>query len=210
MPIDLEKSGRVFSTRKHVNCMIRAGYHTVASTPSGKRGMADVTYRRLWPVEVVEPPECAGQFDGILLVDLTIARVHLELRGQIYTDVAPASCKDFVCVPINEDGTPLRRYIAFVQLGRKSIDPAVADYVKELAMDEVGLVLTEGLHLPVEYREHLRQFGVDLAGSAFPLSMVPCISLFGEARPKLSDRDVTKEDRRFGVASRSRQVIAVA
>lgn len=214
MPI--ESVGRVFSTRLLVNCMIRAGYHDVARTPGGKRGMAEDTYRRLWPKEVVQPSGYAGRFDEILLVDLTIRPTQLVLHGQFYTDISLDDARDLTLTPIKEDGTPMQRYIAFVDLGEKNLDRTVKNCQKECAPDAVALVTAEGLYLPVQHKAHLRKFGVDLAGVDVPLFFrqslcgALCVSLFKDKRPKVSVREIEYADSQCGSAFRGKHVIAVA
>lgn len=201
---------RVFKTGALVNRLIRAGYHTVARAPDGTIGMTASVYKKLWPKEVEQPAEYTGRFDGILLVDVTISQAELVSRGKIDTYVEPAACTDLVPAPTNADGTPIVRYVAFVQLGEKNLKRTVEDCTATFASDEVGLVTTEGLHLPVQHETYLRKWAVDLAGSRSKSLYAPCVRWFAFARPKFVADDVRNPHLSFGSASRGSKVIAVS
>lgn len=164
--IELVDESRILDTSNLVELMIQAGYHKV--TNKGK-GMKASAYRKLWPSTVIQPLEYVGRFDKILLVDKTITLRKLTCYTRILTDdpVDPKDCTDTVPAPCDNNGKPLSRYIAFVQLGEKSLNQKTKECQQGFALDEVGLVTVEGLHLPMEYAEYFSLYTVNIVGSSF-------------------------------------------
>ena len=171
-------SGRLIDISDKVELLIRAGYHQV--TNSGL-GMPASAYRKLWPRTVIQPMEYVGRFDEELLVDRTIAKFEHVNRGNIYTWVNPADCTNLAPV------VAASWYIAFVQLGKKNLGRPVEDCTKTFASDEVGLVTVEGLHLPVQHADYLRNYAVDLAGSRYG-RWGACVVWFDHVRPNFCAR----------------------
>ena len=193
-------SGRLIDISDKVELLIRAGYHQV--TNSGL-GMPASAYRQLWPKTVVQPLEYLGRFDEELLVDRTIAKFEHVNRGNIYTWVNPADCTNLAPV------VAASRYIAFVQLGKKNLGRPVEDCTKTFASDEVGLVTVEGLHLPVQHADYLRNYAVDLAGSRWESVVAPYVSWFDDDRPGFGALGVRYSNPSCGSASRGSTVITV-
>ena len=193
-------SGRLIDISDKVELLIRAGYHQV--TNSGL-GMPASAYRKLWPRTVIQPMEYVGRFDEELLVDRTIAKFEHVNRGNIYTWVNPADCTNLAPV------VAASWYIAFVQLGKKNLGRPVEDCTKTFASDEVGLVTVEGLHLPVQHADYLRNYAVDLAGSRYESVSAPYVYWFDNDRPNFNAHDVRNSNPNYGSASRGSTVITV-
>ena len=189
-------SGRLIDISDKVELLIKAGYHEAA-------GLSASAYRQLWPKTVVQPLEYAGRFDAVLLVDTTIKTSELVSRGNIYTYVQPSACRDLVKAPTAS------RYIAFVQLGQKNLGRKVEDCSNTFAQDEVGLTTVEGLHLPVQHKAYLRQYGVDMAGSRFESVCAPYVCWFDYDQPHFDAGDVRCSNPNCGSASRGSTVITV-
>lgn len=201
---------QVFRTKSLVAAMTRAGYHTVALGPDGvNRGMPASTYRKLWPATVEQPVEYRGRFDTILCVDTTLGPSALMEQGRIVQGVNPDSCTDLVPIPTDKDGQPLKRYIAFVQLGERHLNRKVEDCCAGFATDEGGLVTREGLHLPVEHAAYLKRYACDLAGSRYDGMYAPCVYWFGSSQPKFNADHVQPPNPCYGSASRGSRVVAV-
>lgn len=205
--VSTSSAGRIMETGALVERLIKAGYHKV--TDSGK-GMKASAYRNLWPRTVTQPPEYAGRFDEILLVDATIKFSELVRLGNFVTYVQPEACQDIVPAPLGQDGKPAVRYIAFVQLGKKNLNRTVADCRASFAPDEVGLITREGLHLPIQHEPYLRQYAADLPGSAYDETRAPYVYWVGAARPSFSAYDIRVCHPSFGSASRGSEIIALS
>lgn len=189
-------SGRLIDISDKVELLIQAGYHEAA-------GLSASVYRRLWPKTVVQPPEYAGRFDEVLLVDRAIAITKLVRCGNIYLWVDPSACYDLAPMPTAS------RYIAFIQLGRKNLGLTVENCSKTFAPDEVGLTTVEGLYLPVQHKAYLRQYAVDLAGSRCDSVFAPCVYWFSLDQPHFCAYGVRSSNPRYGSASRGSAVITV-
>jgi hypothetical protein len=194
-----------FGTRFLVEALIKADYHQAA-------GVTEKDYRKLWPVCVEQPPEYAGRFDAVLLVDRSIPLSELMRCGDIYPWVNPTVCTDLNLADAPqhpETKAALKRYVAFVQLGAKNLSRSVEDCRKAFTADEVGLVTVEGLHLPVQHERHLRHWAVDLASSRCSEVGVPCVGWFADT-PDFYAGGVQHADPVYGSGSRGRQVIPVS
>ncbi len=192
-------AGRMIEIGNYVEKLIKAGYHKAV-------GMSASSYRRLWPKSVTQPPEYAGRFDEVLLVDRAIAVPKLVKCGNFYIYTEPSACTDMVKAPVDpKTNQPLTRYICFVQLGEKNLNRSVEDCSK----DEVGLVTAEGLHLPVQQAAYLRKYAVDLAGSRCESVNAPYVSWFGSAQPGFCASGVRNSNPYCGSASRGGAVITV-
>ncbi len=200
---ELSAEGKVFDLTSNIEAMIRAGYHEAS-------GMSAEQYRALWPKSVTQPPEYAGRFDQVLLVDRTIAPEKLIALGSIVEYAKFANCTDLVDAPKGKDGKPLMRYVAFFQDGSRNLGRAVEDVRETYAQDEVGLVTSEGLHLPVQHEKSLRHHAVDLPGSRYSEFFAPYVLWFARARPELHADDVQGGGPRYGSASRGSQVIPIS
>lgn len=199
----LSSVGRIFDLTPNIKAMIRAGYHTAS-------GMSEANYRALWPKTVTQPPEYAGRFDQVLLVDRTIDSAQLLACGKIVEYITTVSCEDLVEAPKGKDGKPLSRYVAFFQDGRKNMDRTVEECRSGFEKDEVGLVTLEGLHLPVQYEKSLRHHAVDLSGSRYGEFRAPFVNWFAFDQPGLGAGAVQCGASGYGSASRGSQVIPVS
>lgn len=200
-------AGRLMETGILVERLIKAGYHKMTNSGEGMKASA---YRKLWPRIVTQPLEYAGRFDELLLVDTTIELdqlVHLS-NFIIYTD--PKDCQDLAPTPLDKDGKPAVRYIAFVQLGQKNLKLAISDCRTSFSPDEIGLVTREGLHLPIQHEPYLRQYVVDLSGSACGESRAPCVSWFGDTGPLVDAHNIRYWHQGCGSASRGSKIIAIS
>ena len=87
-------------------------------------------------------------------------------------------CEDLVSPPQNEHGSPLSRYIAFVDLGRcfHTENATVTRMRRTLAGgDNVGLTACEGLHLIGQHKEFVSYSVVNLVGSRADASSSPAV-----------------------------------
>lgn len=176
--------------------------------------MSEVEYRALWGgADVEQFLEYVGRLDALLLVDDTMsvedtavcnANLHLAVRPDGY------GCTTAISHPVHpETGTRLTRWVEFIQLNRY-LNHRVQDVDALLPDDEVGLTPTEGLHLPGQFAEFLREYAVDLCGARCGLGGAPCVGWFGSAQPILSACDVGTRHLRYGSASRGIRVIPVS
>lgn len=202
----LDADAKIVDISGKVDLLIKAGYHKVTN---GGEGMKASQYRKLWPKTVTVPPEYVGRFDEILLVDRSIKVVDLVKAGNLYLSVKPEDSEDMVKPPLGEEGQPLTRYIAFVQLGEKNLGRSVEDCRSSFAEDEMGLVSLEGFHLPVQHENHLRRFAIDLPGSRFGCVYAPCVYWFDVERPSFNASRVQNRHGEYGSASRGSVVIKV-
>ena len=194
-----------------IEAMIQHGVHKVTDSgkSDGSRGMGAAKYRKLWPKTVSQPPEYAGRFDQMLLVDRTVALPALVECGKTVTNTDPASCEDMVPVPTTEDGTPLTRYVVFFHDGSKNKGRTVEDCRATLAPDEVGLVTAEGLYLPIQHEPVLRDHAVDLPGSRYGDWSAPFVDWFDNDQPGFDTNDIRYRSSVYGSASRGSVVIPV-
>ncbi len=158
--------------RLQVQSMIRARYHEITN---GGTGMSEHAYRELWNKALEIPKDCFDRFSQILLVDLTIRKEDLARNGNFIFSTKYEACANIVDVPMVPDGKICMRYIAFVQLGEMFLENSVDVCSKHFAENEVGLVVQEGFHLPVQHDVHLRSKGIDLAGSRYGEGYAPYI-----------------------------------
>jgi len=224
--------GKVILLRPYVEKLISAGYHKYTVTVDGTVGMKAKEYRRLWPKYVAQPSEYADRFDHILLVDRTIETdqlamcgpgcVLVEVKGELdelkypQDKICEHRLKDIVEPPLGEHGDPLKRYVAFWQY-RRNLDQSVKDCCASMAVDEVGLVTVEGLHLPVQCNnEEIRWHEVDLPGSrgrgdfgAVSASSTPCVLGLGQGPFRLFDFPTESNYPTRGSATRGIKVIPV-
>ncbi len=198
--------GKVITTSEFVERLIKAGFHKATD---GGKGMEASAYRKLWPKTVVQPVSYAGRFDELLLVDLTITLDRLVKISNFFSIIRPEDCQNLVSSPMGKDGKMLLRYIAFIQLGKKNLGRTVEDCRKTFASDEVGLVLAEGLHLPVEHESYLRQYAVDLPGSACG-KFAPFVVWVAVDRPYFDANLAQAAHPHYGSASRGSEVIPLS
>ncbi len=201
----LSAVGKMFNITHQIEQLIALNFQTGCS-PSG---MSAEDYRKLWPTSVVQPVEYAGRLDLPLLVDTTIPLNRLVvLNHNVVEHINLLSCRDMVNAPCHASGAMCTRYIAWVQthrwLGRK-----VADVRKEMAADEVGLVIVEGLHLPGQCESLLRKQGVDIPGSRCGEAYAPCVDWFDDVRPRVCASLVEYANAFYGSASRGTTVVPV-
>lgn len=198
-------TGRIIDLRHIVQLLIRTGYHK--ATNAGQ-GMTASAYRKLWPEFIHQPPEYAGRFNEVILVDRTVGLQGLVRLGGFKLSILPGDCFDYASNVISGE---IGRYIAFVQLGEKNLGWTVENCRNIFAPDEVGLTAREGLHLPAQHQDSLRHYGVDLPGSACGGGThVPYVDWFDGGRwPYFRARRAQDSGSRCGSASRGIKVISV-
>ncbi len=197
---------RLFDLWPFVAAMVKAGYPQAC-------GMTSEAYTKLWPQVAKQPAEYAGRFDAVLLVDRSIAIPKLVQCGNLLQGLDSAACNDLTprdAPQHPKTKAPLARYVAWVQLGQRNLGRTLEACCADFAVDEVGLVTVEGLHLPVQHQPHLRRWVVDLAGSRFSEIHAPYVSWFSDDWPYFYTNDVHHARLLCGSGSRGRQVIPVS
>lgn len=203
---ELNPEAVIINVSDKIELLIKAGYHKVTN---GGEGMKASQYRKLWPKTVTVPPKYVGRFDEVLLVDRTIKVDEIVKAGNLCLSFKLEDCEDLVQPPHGEDGQPLSRFIAFVQLGEKNLGRPVKDCCKRFSQDEIGLAVLEGLYLPVQHENYLRRFAVDIPGSQYDRVGAPYVVWFDSERPVFSVPRVQDRHDECGSASRGSVVIPV-
>ena len=161
--------------RPQIDAMIAAGYHLLTSQ---NHGMGEAEYRLLWGREVIVPEAFVGRFDqAVLLVDRTISveRLWGYPSYDMQFAIRPGHCRTVVPLPQGTQDV-LTRYIAFIRFHNCGRRHAPSEFLTWKEVDEIGLNVCEGLHLPVQFTDRLKHSRkVVLTGSVYGIRHVPII-----------------------------------
>lgn len=168
-----ENEMKEISLEPFVQSCLQAGYHRYTLAPNGVRGLSRKDYTALWPSHVRVSLSDLFETPSVVLVDRTLSPEGLARLLPIDPrTILPKECRNLVAAPLDSDGVPAKRYIAFVSLGFSSghcsFTTSADDFCSRLPAEYKPLVAEEAVHVLVQYRERLQRFYLRNVG---PFSM---------------------------------------